>query len=102
MPVGRTICSTIRDETRRSNGPGVAVLEYSRVVLDRRAAAQLLQQLPVVLGALAQPVRLGQLPPLLEEGDSLGQLPLDLVDRPLDLLLLRHVVRCGPDRDVVD
>ena len=83
----------------RAGGP---VVEDSRVVLDPVAEAELLEHLEVVLGPLPQPVRLEVLALGLEPLRLLLELEADLVDRALDRLLLGHVVRRRPDRDVLD
>ena len=94
--VGEVVDQGVR---RAALGPAV---DDPGVVLDPRREAELLQQLDVVLGALAQAVGLEQLAPLLEPGEPLVQLVLDLAHRPLDRLLLGHVVGRRPHRDVVD
>jgi hypothetical protein len=53
-------------EQRERCVPAAAPLEDPRVVLDPVAEAELLEHLEVVLGALPDPVRLEQLPLLLE------------------------------------
>ena len=76
--------------------------EDPRVVLDAAREPELLQHLHVVLGALADPVRL-QHPALgLELRHLLLELVADLVDRPLDRRLRGHVLRGRPDREVVE
>ena len=79
-----------------------AALEDARVVLDPRAEAELLHHLDVVLGALAQPVRLEQLVLARQLLHALLELVPDLVDRALDRRLRRDVLRRRPDRDVVE
>ena len=94
--VGEVVDQRVRRAARR---PAV---EDPRVVLDARAEAELAHHLHVVAGALLEPVRLELLAVLLEVGDLVAELALDLVDRALHRLLLGHVVGRGPDRDVVD
>ncbi len=77
-------------------------LEDSRVVLDPVAEAELLHHLEVVLGALAEPMRLEHLPLGLQLLDPLVQLVADLADGALDRRLRRHVLGRRPDRDVVE
>ena len=62
-------------EQRERRLPGRAAVEHARVVLDAVAVAELLHHLEVVLGALAQAVRLEQLALLLEHRD----VPLELL-----------------------
>ena len=90
----------VDQRVRRASGrPAV---EDPRVVLDPRAEAELAHHLHVVAGALLEPVRLELLAVLLEVGDLVAELALDLVDRALHRLLLDDVVARRPDRDVVD
>ena len=77
-------------------------LEDPRVVLDPGAEAELLQQLEVVLGALADAVRLEQAAAPLELRDLLLELPADLRHGALDRRLRGHVFGGGPDREVVE
>ena len=79
-----------------------AAVEDPRVVLDPRAEAELPQHLHVVAGPLLEAVRLELLAVLLEVGDLVAHLALDLVDGALHRLLLDDVVARRPDGDVVD
>ena len=81
---------------------GRARVEDPRVVLDPRAEADLAQHLHVVLGALAQAVRLEQLALLLEHRAALVELAPDLGHRLLEPALLDVVVRGRPDGDVLE
>ncbi len=89
-------------EQRERVRAGRAAFEDPRVVLDPGAEAELLHHLEVVLGALAQPVRLQHLVLGLQLLDALVELVADLVDRALDGRLRRHVLGRGPDGDVVE
>ena len=77
-------------------------IEDARVVLDPRGEADLFEHLDVVGGALAQPVRLQLLALGLQLGGTGIQFGADFLDRPLQRLVSGHVMRGGPDRDVVD
>ncbi len=81
---------------------GRARVEDARVVLDPRAEADLAQHLHVVLGALAQAVRLEQLALLLQDRAALVELAPDLGHRLLEPALLDVVVRRRPDGDVLE
>ena len=94
--VGEVVDQRVRRAARR------AAVEDARVVLDPRGEAELLEHLDVVRGALAQPVRLELLALVLELGRARVEFMADLLDRPLERLVAGHVVRGGPDRDVVD
>ena len=72
---------------------GAATVEVAGVVLDARAHADLAQHLEVVRRAHPEPLRLEELAVLLEVGELLGELDLDLADRGAHPLLGRHVVR---------
>ena len=78
-----------------------AAVEHARVVLDAVAVAELLHHLEVVLGALAQAVRLEQLALLLELRDVPLELLADHGSGALDRRRRRHVVRGRVDRDLV-
>ena len=84
---------------RRARRPPV---EDPRVVLDPVAEAELAHHLQVVLGALADPVRLEHPALALEERHLLLELVLDLVLRALDRRLRGDVLRRGEDGDRVE
>jgi hypothetical protein len=84
---------------RRARG---AAVEDPRVVLDPGAEAHLLEHLHVVLGALAQTVRLQQLALALELLAALAQLVLHLDDRALHDVVGRYVMGRGPDVDMAE
>ncbi len=69
-----------RERVRADRAP----LERPRVVLDPVAEAELLHHLEVVLGALADPVRLEHASLVLELRDLLLELGAQVVDRALD------------------
>ena len=77
-------------------------LERTRVVLDPVAEAELAHHLHVVLGALADPVRLEHLPLGLELRHLLLELGADPVHRRLDRGLRGDVLRGREDRQVVE
>ena len=77
-------------------------VDVHRVVLDAVAEADLLHHLEVVLRAHAQALGLEQLALLLEPGQALLQLHLDVDDGALHALLAGGVVRGREDREVVD
>src|SRR3954452_25279307 len=77
-------------------------VEDARVVLDAAAEPDLAQHLHVVLRALAEAMRLEQLPLRLEHRAALVEFPADLRDRLLEPSLLDVVVRGRPDRDVLE
>ena len=79
-----------------------AALEDARVVLDPGAEAELLHHLEVVLGALADPVRLEHAALGLELRDLLLELGAQLVDRALDRRLRGDVLGRRPDDEVVE
>ena len=81
---------------------GRAAVEDARVVLDAGAEPDLAQHLHVVLGALAQAVRLEQLALGLELRGALVELVADLRHRALHRPVLDVVVRRRPDRDVLE
>ena len=89
-------------DQRVRRAAGGAAVEDPRVVLDPRGEADLLDHLEVVGGALAQAVGLQLLAFLLQLGRARFEFGPDLLDRALDRLVLGHVVRGRPDRDVVD
>ena len=82
--------------------PDRSALERARVVLDPVAEAELLHHLEVVLGALADPVRLEHPPLGLELRDLLLELRAEVVDRALDRRLRGHVLGRRPDDEVVE
>ena len=82
--------------------PGGPAVEDARVVLDPVAEAELAHHLEVVLGALADPVRLEHPALALEERHLLLELVLDLVVRALDRRLRGHVLRRREDGDRVE
>ena len=84
---------------RRARRPPV---EDPRVVLDPVAEAELAHHLQVVLGALADPVRLEHPALALEERHLLLELVLDLVLRALDRRLRGDVLRRREDGDRVE
>ena len=77
-------------------------VDVHRVVLDAAAEPDLPHHLEVVLGAHAQALRLEQLALLLEPGQALLQLNLDIGDGALHAVFTRGVVGRGEDREVVD
>ena len=77
-------------------------LEDARVVLDPVAEAELLEHLHVVLGALADSMRLEHPALRLEPAHLLLELVPDLVDRALDRRRRGHVLGSGPDREIVE
>jgi hypothetical protein len=79
-----------------------ASVEEARVVLDAVAVPELLHHLDVVLGPLAQAVRLQELSLGLELRDLLLELVLYLLDGPLDRRPVRDVLRCRKDREMVE
>ena len=89
-------------EQRVRRGAGRPAVEDPRVVLDPVAEAELAHHLEVVLGALADPVRLEHAALGLEERDLLLQLVLDLVLGALDRRLRGDVLRRGEDGDRVE
>ncbi len=93
---GEVVDQAVRPLARR------AVVEDPRVVLDPRAEADLAQHLHVVLGALAQAVRLEQLALPLELRAARLELGADRGDRALGLAVGDVVVRGRPDRDVLE
>ena len=82
--------------------PGRPPVEDARVVLDPVAEAELPHHLEVVLGALADPVRLEHPALALEQLHLLLELVLDLVLRALDRRLRGDVLRRGEDGDRVE
>ena len=87
-----------RERVRADRAP----LERARVVLDPVAEAELLHHLEVVLGALADPVRLEHPPLGLELRDLLLELRAQVVDRALDRRARGDVLRRRPDDEVVE
>ena len=83
-------------------GAGAAAVDVARVVLDARAEPDLADHLHVVLGAQLQPLRLEQLALVLELGQPLGQLGLDVAHRPHHALRARDVVGGREDPQLVD
>ena len=65
-------------------------VEVATVVLDARTVAQFLDHLHVVLYAFLDPLRLDAVAHLLEEGNLLHQVVLDVVDGDVRLLLRGH------------
>jgi hypothetical protein len=92
------------EEVEQAERPraGRAAVEDPRVVLDPVAEAELAQHLHVELSALAQPVRLEQLPLVLELAAAQLELVADLLDRALDRRAVGGVVGRGPDRRVLE
>ena len=82
----------------RAGGPA---LDHPGVVLNAGAVAQLLHHLHVVHGALLEALGLHQHVVGLEVGHPLLQLPVDLLDGGVHLLLGGDVVGGGPDGDGV-
>ena len=76
-------------------------LDHPGVVLDAGAVAQLLHHLDVVHGALLDPLGLDELAFPLEKGHALLQLPIDLLDGGVHLLLGGDIVGGRPDGDIV-
>ncbi len=89
-------------EQRVRRGARRPAVEDPRVVLDPVAEAELAHHLEVVLGALADPVRLQQPVLRLEEGHLLLELVLDLVVGALDRRLRGDVLGRREDRDRVE
>ena len=71
------------------------------VILDAGAVAQLPHHLHIVAGALVDALGLDELAVILEVGLALRQLPLDLLHRPLHLLLGGDVVAGGVNGHVL-
>jgi hypothetical protein len=82
-------------------GAGLAAVEVHRVVLDAGTGADLAEHLQVVRRAHAQPLGLQELALLLQLGEALAQLLLDVVDGPLEPLGARHVVGRREDVQVL-
>ena len=83
---------------RRAHRPP---LDHPGVVLNAGAVAQLLHHLDVVHGALLDALGLDELALPLKEGHPLLQLPIDLLDSGVHLLLGGDIVGGRPDGDVV-
>ena len=81
---------------------GQPPVDVHRVVLDAGAEADLAHHLDVVGGAHPQPLRLQQLALPLQLGEPLGQLHLDVPDRPLHPLRTGRVVGGREDQQLVD
>ena len=96
QPVGREVV-----EQRPGPRAGLAPGQVARVVLDAGAEAQLAHHLQVEGGALAKPLRLQHHALLLELGDALLHLGIDVRDGRDHLLLRRDVVRGGVDVELV-
>ena len=82
--------------------PAGRPFEHARVVLDPVAEPELPHHLHVVLGPLANPVRLEQLALGLELLDLGLELAPQAAHRGLDRRLRRHVLRGGKDREIVE
>ena len=82
--VGEEVEQTVRPFAR------LPAVEVATVVLDARTVAQFLDHLHVVLHALLDPLRLDAVAHLLEEGNLLHQVVLDVVDGDVRLLLRGH------------
>ncbi|CUO44949.1 Uncharacterised protein [Flavonifractor plautii] len=78
---------------------GGAALNDPAVVLNAGAVTQLLHHLYVVHGTLLDALGLNKLVVGLEEGHPLLQLPVDLLDGGVHLLLGGDIVGGGPDGD---
>ena len=72
--------------------------EMAGVVLDPRAVAHLLHHLDVEVGPLLQPLRLQELVFRVQFAEPLPQLLADIDDRPLQVVLRRHVMAARVDR----
>src|SRR5205809_1290168 len=81
---------------------GRAPVEVAAVILDAGAKAHLLEQLDVVARALLEPLRLEQLGVAAERAEALVELGANTNQRALEILLRRHVVTGGVDRDARD
>ena len=88
-------------EKRWRRLPRLTARQVTRVVLDPRAVADLLDHLQVEHGALMQPLRLQQLPIPFELRQPLLQLGLDGIDRLQQPVARRDVVRVRVDRHAV-
>ena len=86
-------------EQRPGRAASLAPRQVPRVVLDTRAGARLGQHLEVVLGTLAQPLRLEQLVLLLEQRDLLFEFGGDVVQRRVEFGAAGHEVPRGIDLD---
>ena len=80
--------------------PRLAKIQMSGIVLDPAAESRLAHHLDVEVGPLRDPLGLNELVPGLEELDLFAHLRLDVLTRPVDLLLGHHVVGSRPDHDV--
>jgi hypothetical protein len=81
---------------------GLPAVHVHRVVLDAVAETDLAHHLDVVRRAHPQPLCLQQLALPLQLGQPVGQLGLDVTDRPLHPLRPGHVVRRREDHQLVD
>ena len=93
--LGEVVEQCVRRRARR------ATVDVPRVVLDAAAEPDLPHHLDVVGRAHAQPLRLEQLPLLLQLGEPVLELGLDAGDRPLHALRARHVVRRREHQEVL-
>ncbi len=89
-------------EQRRRRLARRAARQVARIVLDAGAVAGRLQHLQIEAGALLQPLGFQQLPVLLEPGEALLQLRLDVADGLADRRARRDVVAVGVDRHGIE
>ncbi|CRK52076.1 hypothetical protein RHCRD62_30740 [Rhodococcus sp. RD6.2] len=95
------VLGEVVDQGRGCRTRGTAV-DVTRIVLDSRAEADLLDHLEVVIGAHPQPLRLQQLAPILQIGEALLELRLDVAHRALHPFRPRDVVGGREDAQRVD
>ena len=88
-------------QQRGGRGTRLPAGDDPAVILDAGAVAQLPHHLHIVPGALVDALGLNKLAVILEVGLALRQLPLDLLHRPLHLLLGGDVVAGGVDGHVL-